>query len=158
MDALSDDQYKALLPPKAPAEDEEEEQEVHPIGEPEGPLALPEDADDDGLALAPVVPPLAPPEGWVRVAVTSAQHHEPLGVYFDHFTSNRVKQKGYVTCRQHENCVRWRTAFGNTKADYAAYMLAWERMGGFSDRTHMDYEPTADAVALVKSTIQMIEF
>ena len=82
----------------------------------------------------------------------------PLGIYFDHGSSGST-QRGWADGRRHDDCNRQRQVFGNSRADYVAYMLAWESADTFdSKEDHMKHEPGSAMVALVRDALVLEDF
>jgi hypothetical protein len=152
-DDAGDSRYKALLD-GAPGSNEEGSAEEDEPGEDPGPLedAIAVEAGGSGGGDREL------PGQWTRARASFQEHPVGLGVYFDHPSAAR-RQKGYVTCRTHPQCTRWRMVFGSKK-HYCAYMLAWERADhDFSAANpHMKYEPSTEEVADVERALVLEDF
>ena len=97
---------------------------------------------------------------WKRCKVTLGL--KQIKIYFDHFTSDSNRQRGYGNCLKHENCFRWKMChnFGS-KREYAAYIWAWAVAGErCSDRTeHMNaFEPSEEDVKHALDHVEVQDF
>jgi len=119
---------------------------------------LPEGLPDGGPDL-PVVP--SKPHGveWLRCIVSAPPHFQSLRVYFDHFTSSSVTQRGYAECPICKTC-RWKQCMG-TRAQYCATMLAWARgcsIAGHDREKHRTWQPPVADVAEATASMKMEDF
>ena len=127
----------------------------------EAPTAL-DSGDQDALAIiADAAPEEAERLGWTRKCVSVPPHPLVVRVYFDHYSHQSKRQRGWVLCPRHDSCIRYGFREGDVQS-FAAEIYQWMLDGlaidpSASQGSHLRWRPRPESCAALLQVMVRVD-
>jgi hypothetical protein len=112
------------------------------------------------LGAQPLLPDIVETTGWSRVIVDLGDNRHRRKIYFDNFTHQSSRQRGWVDCQCHD-CVKYEFVDSfSSQLEFCTTLYLWDAQGRqIADRfEHLAWAPSKAVVESAMSIIRMVPF